>query len=281
MKKAILLLLIIIIVALSALNPHVWISPGNLIQGHQKLDNKCFACHTSFNGIDNSKCISCHKLSEIGKDDTNAILFHDRLNNASCTSCHKEHIGVLQNRQTLIFDHSLLGETDRNNCSSCHKVPITGTHQNFSNACNGCHTTTDWKSPKSFNHELILPAKKTDCILCHAAPVDNMHGDFGTNCLSCHSTNQWKPATFDHNKYFIFDGNHSSTCSNCHANNNFKAYSCTNCHEHSGSKLLNEHAEEGITDISNCVRCHRSGNEHDAEGHGEGYGGDHEGGDDD
>lgn len=271
MKKGLLFLITVIVVALSAIYPHTWISPGELVQGHQKLNNECTACHSPFQGIEKSKCISCHKLDEIGKDNANAILFHDRLKNSACTSCHTEHFGKIQDRSLLKFDHNLLSDDDNNNCISCHKAPLTGSHRNFLSSCTSCHTTNNWKMNKAFNHQMILPEAQKNCTLCHTAPADNMHKDFGANCLSCHAVNQWKPSSFNHEKYFAFDGNHNSTCTNCHSNNNFKSYSCTNCHEHSGNKLFSEHAEEGITDISNCVRCHRSGNEHDAKG-GEGGG---------
>jgi hypothetical protein len=266
MKKLLLLVVIVLVVAFSAMFPHTWISPGELVQGHQKLNNQCASCHSPFQGIDNSKCIGCHKLSDIGKDDSSAILFHERLKNSTCTACHTEHKGVMQNRSLVVFDHKLLGESDKNSCNSCHKVPVSGTHKNYLSTCNSCHTTSTWKSTEGFNHAMILMDQQKNCTLCHSVPADNMHADFGSACISCHTVNQWKPSSFNHDKYFVFDGNHGAACTNCHMNNNFKAYSCTSCHEHSGNKLFSEHAEEGITDISNCVRCHRSGNEHDAKG---------------
>lgn len=279
MKKGVLFVVIIAVVALSALNPSGWYSPGELIKGHQKLSNDCFACHTPFNGIENAKCISCHKLNEIGKDKLNAVLFHERLKNSSCISCHADHKGMIQDNTLMKFEHDLLSEEDKINCNACHKVPESGSHKYFLNTCSSCHTTEGWKTTTRFSHEMIEANQRQNCTLCHSTPTDNMHKDFGGDCISCHSLNQWKPASFDHDKYFVLDRNHNASCNKCHANNNFKEYTCTNCHEHSQNRLYNEHAEEGITNLSNCVRCHRSGSEHEGGREHGGEGGEH--GDDD
>jgi hypothetical protein len=71
----------------------------------------------------------------------------------------------------------------------------------------------------------------------------------------------------DHSKYFLFDGNHPSGCKTCHNQGTLKTYTCYGCHEHSSSEILSKHQEEGITDIENCVKCHRSSAEKE---HGEG-----------
>ena len=265
MKKGLLFFFILLVVALSAIYPHTWISPGELVNGHQKLNNQCSACHSPFGGIVNSKCISCHKLSEIGKENINTIFFHERLKNSSCVSCHADHKGMIQDNTLMKFEHDLLSEEDKINCNACHKAPNSGSHKYFLNTCNSCHTNEVWKTTTKFSHEMIEANQRQNCTLCHSAPTDNMHKDFGRDCISCHSLDQWNPSSFNHENYFAFDVNHHSTCTNCHSNNNFKAYSCTNCHEHSANKLFNEHAEEGISDILNGVRCHRIGNAEDGE----------------
>ena len=70
MKKAIVFGIMIVCIGLMYWFPHSTISPGELVEGHQNLNSDCFACHTAFKGISNEKCISCHKLSDIGKDTT-------------------------------------------------------------------------------------------------------------------------------------------------------------------------------------------------------------------
>ena len=44
----------------------------------------------------------------------------------------------------------------------------------------------------------------------------------------------------------------------------FVDYTCYGCHEHSRSKIREEHVEEGIRDYENCVEGHRSGDEDEA-----------------
>jgi hypothetical protein len=45
--------------------------------------------------------------------------------------------------------------------------------------------------------------------------------------------------------------------------NNFNIYTCYGCHEHSESKLKEEHNEEGIYNLNGCFTCHKSGNKHE------------------
>jgi hypothetical protein len=47
--------------------------------------------------------------------------------------------------------------------------------------------------------------------------------------------------------------------------NDFNQYTCYGCHEHSRSNIRGEHREEGIYDYENCVECHRSADEDEAE----------------
>jgi hypothetical protein len=83
-------------------------------------------------------------------------------------------------------------------------------------------------------------------------------------CAQCHQTQAWKPATFDHDKHFLLDENHNVSCVTCHAANDYSKYTCYGCHEHTPENVLREHREEGIRNLDNCVRCHRS-----AQGEGE------------
>ena len=61
----------------------------------------------------------------------------------------------------------------------------------------------------------------------------------------------------------------SNACATCHLSGNYKQYTCHGCHEHQQARIIAEHREEGITNIQNCVRCHRSPHG-DAEGEREG-----------
>ncbi len=240
------------------------INPGELIEGHQNLNNKCLACHKPFSGIANEKCISCHKLSEIGKNikgKENKPLFHQQLANEECSSCHIEHLGIFPENSLSGFKHELLSISIINNCTSCHNKPLDNLHSQVSTNCNTCHQTQSWKSSISFNHDALL--NKNNCTACHQKPKDNYHNLINENCDKCHTTNKWVPSTFDHSSYFRLDQNHNATCITCHTKNNFTSYTCYGCHEHTESKIISEHNEEGIYTISNCASCHKSGNEHE------------------
>ncbi len=287
MKNLIVLGIIAGIVFLIFQYPHKMLSPGELIQGHQDLNNNCIACHAPFGGIPNDKCIACHKLSEIGvknvKSDNNTfennkILFHQNLATQSCVACHSDHKGTNPVLISGQFKHDLLTENARNNCLNCHAKPTDNLHAQISSACISCHNFEGWKSA-TFNHAMLLAADKNNCAACHKKPKDAMHASSDANCNQCHTTTKWVPSTFDHASYFVLDGNHNTKCAVCHINNVFTTYTCYGCHEHTPNNILSEHNEEGIYNINNCVRCHKSANEGDengGEGRGEGRG---EGGD--
>ncbi len=277
MKKIMVSGIIISCIWLMYAYPDVMINPGKLVEGHQKIHNQCQSCHTPFWGVVNSSCISCHKLSEIGKDtfpnrDTSAIkskiLFHQSLSNQSCTSCHTDHKGLNPERTISQFKHELLAQTMLNQCNSCHGKPSDKIHLQISSSCNRCHTTQGWKSQVRFNHEMIEGVDQTSCTTCHQKPNDSYHLLLKDNCSKCHRTNQWVPSSFDHSSYFVLDQNHNAKCSTCHTTASFASYTCYGCHEHSQNSILEEHAEHRINNLENCVACHKSGNEHDIKSNG-------------
>lgn len=266
--KYIFLLLTIAIIAIVVVFPHQMLSPGNLYEAHSDLKNNCLACHVIGSGTPNESCISCHKINEIGTKNksavassTNRLSFHSNLNAQSCISCHTDHKGLNAKSAMAKFDHILLSESIRNQCVTCHNQPNTTLHRQVSVSCATCHTTRSWKSGITFNHVSINQKSRNNCIACHQSPKDNFHSTATTACSSCHGLQQWKPSTFNHNRFFVLDQNHNTDCKTCHSKNNFKTYTCFGCHEHSSNSIMNEHNEEGISNISNCVRCHRSANE--------------------
>ena len=276
------------------LYPHAMINPGELLKGHQKLNNSCNSCHEPFWGISNEKCISCHAINKIGMDtlwkedslNKKKINFHTNLSAQNCTSCHTDHKGLSPAISIGKFNHDIINETIRNQCSSCHQQPEDKVHKFITATCNNCHNTKGWKSDVSFNHQMIQGADKENCSACHQTPTDSFHGTFKDNCSKCHLTNKWVPSSFNHSNYFQLDRNHNAKCVVCHVDNNFKKYTCYGCHEHSEGSILGEHREEGITNLNNCVACHKSGNEHEGResGKSEGrnsHGNEQDGGDDD
>ena len=268
MKKISVLAIVGLCVLLMVAYPYTMLNPGELVAGHQKIKDKCQSCHEPFWGVSSEKCIACHKLSEIGKDtigNKKLILFHKNLNKQECTSCHTDHKGVKPLLSLSKFEHDLLSSEEMTQCNNCHNKPIDNLHDKLSTSCNNCHNVKGWKSSVVFSHDMIQGTDKEKCMSCHKQPTDSYHSSFKDNCSKCHGTNKWLPSSFDHSTYFLLDQNHNSNCNTCHSNNNFTTYTCYGCHEHSESNIRSEHTEEGINNYTNCITCHRSGNEHEGE----------------
>lgn len=262
MKTPIFIVLTIVIIGFVIVYPHVMIAPGNVYQAHTKIENNCLACHQPFSGTPNEKCISCHKVSEIGMK-SNKVQFHQKVESQNCISCHSEHKGSNSKLALNQFDHILLPEKDRNSCVSCHSQPKNNLHNQVSNSCVSCHNTRSWTAISSFNHDAINANSRKNCASCHQSPKDKIHSISTTNCISCHSQDKWKPSTFNHAKYFQLDKDHNVSCTNCHKTNDFKEYTCFGCHQHTMANIRSEHLDEGITNFTNCVKCHKSANEDD------------------
>lgn len=210
--------------------PQFMVSPGPLIPAHKDLNTDCFACHAPLRGVAPARCVSCHVLSDIGVRTTQGEPLGK---SAVKTSFH----------QDLITQDCIACHTD-------HAGPRLTQH-----------------SRKPFSHSLLRAAVLDQCANCHEAPRDTMHAGLDTNCGQCHRQQAWKPATFDHEKWFALVGDHAAPCATCHAKADFSQYTCYGCHEHTPRNIQAEHAEEGIRDFQDCVRCHRSAD--DDGGHGE------------
>lgn len=261
-QKHIFIIITVIIIGIVIAFPHKMLSPGTLYQAHSDIENKCFACHKIGAGTPNESCISCHKISDISKNNV-TLKFHEKIDNQSCISCHSDHKGLDSKLALNKFDHILLPEKDRNSCVSCHTQPKNELHNQVSNSCISCHSTRSWTAIAKFDHDLINTKSRNNCASCHQSPKDNFHSSSSSNCLSCHSSKLWKPSTFKHDNYFILDRDHNVSCTTCHKTKDYKTYTCFGCHEHSMSNIRGEHEEEGITNFTNCIKCHKSANEHD------------------
>lgn len=215
-----------VLILLAVTVPHLMISPGNPIQAHAGFADDCFACHAPFIGSTAERCISCHKVEEIGIKTTKgmpigkekkSVVFHQKLVERDCVACHSDHKGVKAFR------------------------PIS-----------------------RFSHDLLEPTLQKQCDGCHLNPGDALHFKIKGNCAQCHTFDGWTPATFDHDSYFLLDRDHDAECETCHVGSDYNNYTCYGCHEHSRSNIREEHYEEGIRDYENCVECHRSGDEDEA-----------------
>jgi hypothetical protein len=218
-----------VLVVLAVALPHLMISPGQPIAAHAEIAKDCFACHTPFIGSTSDKCINCHQVAEIGIRTTNG-----------------EPIGG--EKKNVTFHQKLIEE----DCVACHSDH------------NGVMV---FRPISHFTHELVAATTREQCEGCHASPEDSLHRRIEDNCRECHTIEAWRPSTFDHDEYFRFDSYHPAECKSCHMDNDYARYTCYGCHEHSRSKIRAEHYEEGIYDYENCVECHRSGDEDEAEWH--------------
>jgi hypothetical protein len=151
--------------------------------------------------------------------------------------------------------------------------PLTSTpfHQKLtSDDCVACHSdhagVKRFRPTGHFNHRLLQKAMRDECQSCHKSPKDSLHQQITGNCSQCHSQEKWTPATFDHDKYFELDRDHNDRCVTRHVRNDYSAYTCYGCHEHSQENIRRKHIKEGIRDYDNCVECHRNADEHDIRG---------------
>lgn len=266
---------LVVITGLVFLFPHLMIGPGKLMVGHGDLERECFACHLPLRGSSSDKCVTCHKVASIGITTSKGtpltlkktkVPFHQKLVGRDCVACHSDHAGVAQYRVAGRFSHQSLDEATRNQCATCHQRPGDALHRLAGEQCRQCHGLEKWQ-PAQFQHDLLSAAQRQECASCHQgkAPGDNLHRQTSGKCGQCHTVTQWKPATLDHEKLFAFDRDHHVKCNLCHPRDDYQAYTCYGCHEHSAGKVREEHLEEGIRDFERCVLCHRNANQDDAE----------------
>jgi hypothetical protein len=176
-------------------------------------------------------CQSCHAAKRPANHYT-----------GQCSACHTAGTAWLPAR----FNHVAAGAT---NCQGCHAAKSPANH--YTGQCSACHTAGTAWLPANFNH---AAAGATDCQSCHAAKRPANH--FTGQCSLCHTAGTaWKPANFKH----TFPLNHNGAngvCAKCHPNNP-PAYTCFNCHNQ--TEITKKHAEEGISNLTNCATCHPTG----------------------
>lgn len=208
--------------------PHLMLEPGNLIPGHKQLDKDCFACHTPLRGATSERCLDCHKPDDIGRLTTKGQPIAKPL---TATPFHQKLVS--------------------RDCVACHSD----------------HAGVKlYRRQGRFNHALLGKDSREQCQECHKSPADPLHRQITGNCTQCHSQEKWTPATFEHDKFFTLDRDHSARCVTCHELNDYTRYTCFNCHEHTPENVRRKHIKEGMRSFDNCVECHRSGNKHDTRG---------------
>lgn len=263
-------------------SPRLALTPGPVTEGHAEIAGNCLSCHTLLRGLPAAKCIACHQLDSIGITRRDLAEpapvrpalagMHAEFRTADCLDCHTDHAGADPALATHAFSHEALSATGRERCTGCHASsrPTDGLHREAGDKCGSCHTTRAW-TPATFEHETLSATQRAQCTSCHTGdlPSDPLHRDVGTDCAACHTTRAWTPATFEHQRYFVLDRDHDASCRTCHTEPaNYKAYTCYGCHEHTPANVVGQHREEGISNLRDCARCHRSGEGEGGEGHG-------------
>lgn len=255
-------------------------------------DVPCTACHLDARTLADLRsapvdCVSCHAA-----DDP-----HEGRFGTDCAACHTP-----DGWTPALFDHNLsafplTGKHTSVACESCHINKVfKGTptdcyschaandaHQGrFGTDCAACHNTTSWEDA-SFDHNLtqfpltgahvglpcaschvnnVFSGLSTACASCHAEPAFHAGLFAGMSCDSCHTTAAWRPAAFNWPHTFPLNHGGGTSCATCHPNT-LTAYTCYGCHEHNPDEIRNKHLEEGITNFTNCVSCHPTGQEHE------------------
>lgn len=222
---------LLVTVALGSLvalvEPGAALMPGELLPGHAQLRDDCLACHELLHGVRRDRCARCHDPTTIGVVRVGGAV-------------------AAEPRESVAALHRNIGQAE---CALCHAEHAG---------------RLDGDRAARFEHEALPVETRVGCGACHAGqrPDDAIHADADEQCGACHGTVHWKPATFDHAKYFRFDGHHPARCADCHAPGaGFRTYSCAGCHEHDPARIEAKHRKEGITDVSDCAKCHPSGDE--------------------
>jgi hypothetical protein len=196
----------------------------------------CASCHggDSFR-FEPGRCVSCHREYQPA-----FVTTHTEEWGSSCLECHDG----TDRFSSGVFDHGRLD------------FALTGAHARV--ACVACHVNVH--AAEGFR------AAPTECIGCHR-PDDAHRGEFGTDCASCHSTSSWEDATFVHTFPLTHGARRAAACTVCHqdAPRSYRSHTCYGCHEHTPEDIREEHLEEGIRDFRDCVSCHPTGREDEAE----------------
>lgn len=190
--------------------------PGEVIQGHAKIEANCKECHIRFDkDAQKGLCKDCHK--EVKADVLSRKGYHGTLDEKECRVCHTDHKG--RGAKIIVFDEAKFNHEKTD-------FPLLGAHKKADKVkCLDCHD-----SKKKFREAPL------ECNGCHRKD-DKHKGSLGTGCEKCHTENTWKEAKFDHSKTkFLLTGKHVEVkCSKCHieapASYKDAQTTCFGCHK--------------------------------------------------
>ena len=91
---------LVVLVALAFAYPHLMISPGPLVKGHEELATDCFACHAAWRGASTQRCTDCHAVADVGLKTTKGVPIPSR---TVKVSFHQELIEPLSDRELEIL----------------------------------------------------------------------------------------------------------------------------------------------------------------------------------
>ena len=210
---------------------------------HQLLSGFSLAEH-SIDYADNPiGCDNCHNQDQY----TKASL--------DCISCH------IGENHDLISAHI---DEFGSDCVPCHDgsdrmadfehdrfYVLEGEHQDTD--CTDCH------------QEKIFAGTATDCAGCHQDPQIHL-GIFGLQCERCHVASAWLPAQLTVHTFLVDHGEEVDstelTCETCHEKT-YTEYPCFSCHD--SQEMQDYHTEIDIQVENNCVDCHPTGREGEAD----------------
>ncbi|MDH5649989.1 MAG: cytochrome C [Gammaproteobacteria bacterium] len=217
------------------------VTPGELIQGHAKLDKECKSCHKKFDkGAQDRLCMGCHEHKPVADDVRAKTGYHGKIGHQPCRACHTDHKGREKDIIGLdkkTFNHHL---TD---------FDLTGKHKSPRIKCSDCHG----KGQK-------YREAPSECYACHKKD-DKHKGHFGKECAQCHTDGDWKQVKFDHSETrFPLGGKHVEVkCESCHEDPGYRVQpktDCYSCHrkddEHKGrfgSRCEQCHLDTGWTKV--------------------------------
>lgn len=213
-------IVLLVTLILCYLFPVLFLSPGHLLKEHQAKSIGCFDCHTIFKKVGAANCGICHAVFNV---------------------------------RTLLS----------NNIADNRNTQQLETHRYWlPEECTFCHQEHQQKKiiDSLLLHRFVNDMAKDKCTLCHNLPMDSLHEQIAPPCTVCHAMDKWENTNYDHQKYYRFDSNHKSHCTDCHLDNDYSRYTCMHCHAHNYLQVKRKHFEYHVADFEQCARCH-SGDE--------------------